>query len=147
MNQDEEEPALMEKLLAAKEQIFICNSVVDEEIARRFLEKKAQFAPAIFAAMRRNFAVLEAWMEKQRALEWVRPSGGVVCFPRFRSSYPVDIERFYRVLNDKYKTFVGPGHWFEMERRYLRIGYGWPKTEELSAGLQAISAAAEEAHR
>jgi len=138
--------ALMEKLLAAKEQIFICNSVVDEEIARRFLEKKAQFAPAIFAAMRRNFAVLEAWMETQSALEWVRPSGGVVCFPRFRSSYPVDIERFYRVLNDQYKTFVGPGHWFEMERRYLRIGYGWPKTEELCAGLQAISAAAEEAY-
>ena len=48
-------------------------------------------------------------------------------------------------LNDKYKTFVGPGHWFEMERRYLRIGYGWPKTEELKAGLAAISLAAAEA--
>lgn len=136
---------LMETLLAAKEQIFICNSVVDEEIALRFLERKAQFSPAIFAAMKRNFAVLDAWMAEQSALEWVRPEGGVVCFPRFRDSYPVDIERFYRVLNIQHKTFVGPGHWFEMERKYMRIGYGWPKYEELVAGLAAIAQAAQEA--
>lgn len=136
---------LMETLLAAKEQIFICNSVVDEEIALRFLERRAQFSPAIFAAMKRNFAVLDAWMAEQRALEWVRPEGGVVCFPRFRDSYPVDIERFYRVLNIQHKTFVGPGHWFEMERKYMRIGYGWPKYEELVAGLAAIAQAAQEA--
>ena len=139
------DPKLMETFLAAKEQIFICNSVVDEEIARRFLERKARFAPAIFSAMQRNFAVVKEWMQKQSDLEWIQPKGGVVCFPRFRDSSSVDIERFYRILNDKYKTFVGPGHWFEMERRYLRIGYGWPKTEELKAGLAAISLAAAEA--
>ncbi len=136
---------LMETLLAAKEQIFICNSVVDEEIALRFLERKAQFSPAIFAAMKRNFATLDAWMTQQSALEWVRPEGGVVGFPRFRDSYPIDIERFYRVLNIQHKTFVGPGHWFEMDRKYMRIGYGWPKYEELVAGLAAITQAAQEA--
>ena len=136
---------LMETLLAAKEQIFICNSVVDEEIALRFLERKAQFSPAIFPAMKRNFATLDAWMTQQSALEWVRPEGGVVGFPRFRDSYPIDIERFYRVLNIQHKTFVGPGHWFEMDRRYMRIGYGWPKTEELVAGLRAVTQAAAEA--
>ncbi len=136
---------LMETLLAAKEQIFICNSVVDEEIALRFLERKAQFSPAIFAAMKRNFEVVDTWMSEQSALEWVRPEGGVVCFPRFRDSYPIDIERFYRVLNTQHKTFVGPGHWFEMDRKYMRIGYGWPKYEELVAGLAAITQAAQEA--
>ena len=136
---------LMETLLAAKEQIFICNSVVDEEIALRFLERKAQFSPAIFATMKRNFATLDAWMTQQSALEWVRPEGGVVGFPRFRDSYPIDIERFYRVLNIQHKTFVGPGHWFEMDRKYMRIGYGWPKYEELVAGLAAITQAAQEA--
>jgi len=136
---------LMETLLAAKEQIFICNSVVDEEIALRFLQQKAQRAPAIFARMKQNFTVLSDWMHTQQDLEWVPPEGGVVCFPRFRSDCPVDVERFYRVLGDKYKTFVGPGHWFEMDRRYMRIGYGWPSTSDLREGLTAISRAAEEA--
>lgn len=138
-------PKLMESLLAAKEQIFICNSVVDEEIALRFLQQRAKRAPAIFASMKQNFTALSDWMQHQHDLEWVKPEGGVVCFPRFRSDCPVDIERFYRILNDKYKTFVGPGHWFEMERRYLRIGYGWPSLQDLREGLSAISLAAKEA--
>jgi DNA-binding transcriptional MocR family regulator len=95
--------------------------------------------------MKRNFEVVDTWMSEQSALEWVRPEGGVVCFPRFRDSYPIDIERFYRVLNTQHKTFVGPGHWFEMDRKYMRIGYGWPKYEELVAGLAAITQAAQEA--
>jgi DNA-binding transcriptional MocR family regulator len=32
-----------------------------------------------------------------------------------------------------------------MERKYMRIGYGWPKYEELVAGLAAIAQAAQEA--
>ncbi len=139
------DPKLMETLLAAKEQIFICNSVVDEEIALRFLQQKTQRAPAIFAAMKQNFTALADWMQSQRDLEWVKPEGGVVCFPRFRADCPVDIDRFYRILNDKYKTFVGPGHWFEMDRRYLRIGYGWPSLHDLREGLAAITLAAKEA--
>lgn len=139
------DPKLMETLLAAKEQIFICNSVVDEEIALRFLQQKAQRAPAIFAAMKQNFTALADWMQSQHDLEWVKPEGGVVCFPRFRADCPVDIDRFYRILNDKYKTFVGPGHWFEMDRRYLRIGYGWPSLHDLREGLAAITLAAKEA--
>ena len=38
--------ALMDRLLAAKEQIFICNSVVDETIALRFLLNRNAFCPA-----------------------------------------------------------------------------------------------------
>ena len=117
----------------------------DEEIALRFLQQRAKRAPAIFASMKQNFTALSDWMQHQHDLEWVKPEGGVVCFPRFRSDCPVDIERFYRILNDKYKTFVGPGHWFEMERRYLRIGYGWPSLQDLREGLSAISLAAKEA--
>lgn len=137
----------MERFLAAKEQIFITNSVVDEEIALRFLLRKADFAPAIFDTMKRNFAVVSDWMAQQDALEWVRPEGGVVCFPRFRADHPVDEDRFYRILNEQHQTYVGPGHWFEMPRRYMRIGYGWPKTADLAHGLAAISKAAAAARR
>ena len=78
-------------------------------------------------------------------MEWVQPSGGVVCFPRIKPESGVDVEAFYRILNDKYNTFVGPGHWFEMDRRFMRVGFGWPAPEELDQGLANLSAAMEEA--
>jgi aspartate/methionine/tyrosine aminotransferase len=98
-------------------QIFICGSVVDEEIAARFLAQKATFLPKIQAHTRTNFEIVHGWMERNPAFEWVEPRGGTVCFPRIKEEIDLDIDRFYRFLNEKYKTFVGPGHWFEMNRR------------------------------
>ncbi len=42
-------------------------------------------------------------------MEWVEPAGGVVCLPRIKASVDVDVHGFYRILNEKYKTFVGRG--------------------------------------
>jgi aspartate/methionine/tyrosine aminotransferase len=137
--------ALRETFLAAKEQILICNSVIDEEIALKFLEKKKERLPEIQKKIQFHFEIIRNWMNSQQYLEWVEPSGGVICFPRIRKDYNVNVDSFYKILNDKYKTFVGPGHWFEMDRRYMRIGYGWPKTDELRRGLQNITRALKEA--
>lgn len=137
--------ALMESFLAAKEQIYICNSVVDEEIAYQFLLRKSEFFPRIKAHVEENYEVLYDWLHRQKDMEYTLPQGGVVCFPRIRKESNIDIEKFYRTLNEKYKTFVGPGHWFEMDDRYMRIGFGWPKKEELKNGLENISKALREA--
>ena len=133
---------LKELFLAAKEQIFICNSVVDEEIAWLFLLKKNRFFPTIREHVERNFTELSSWMNRNPYLEWVKPEGGAVCFPRFKSSIGVNFDSFYSTLNDHYKTFTGPGHWFGMDRRYMRIGYAWPSTQTLEKGLGNIMAAA-----
>jgi DNA-binding transcriptional MocR family regulator len=78
-------------------------------------------------------------------IEWVPPAGGVVCFPRVRADEPFDAGEFYRRLLADYGTYVGPGHWFEADDRHMRIGYGWPTTDELRAGLAGISGALREA--
>jgi aspartate/methionine/tyrosine aminotransferase len=132
---------LMETFLAAKEQIFISNSVVDEEIAYQFLSGKAEHLQRIRAHINTNFAVIKSWMAEQTDFEWVQPQGGVVCFPRIKPESGVDVEKFYKVLNTVYKTYTGPGHWFECERRHMRVGYGWPGVDELARGLRNISAA------
>lgn len=137
---------LQETFLAAKEQIFICNSVVDEEIALHVLEQKDSILPPILEKNRRSFETVKNWMKAQKHLEWVEPAGGVVCFPRIKPAAGLDVDAFYQILNNKYSTFVGPGHWFGMERRYMRIGYGWPPAEELAEGLHHLSLALEEAH-
>jgi aspartate/methionine/tyrosine aminotransferase len=137
--------SLMETFLAAKEQIFICNSVVDEEIADQFLAKKEQLFPKIQSHIRTNFDVVKAWMGKEHHLQWVEPKGGCVGFPKFNPDINIDIDNFYRILNEDYKTYVGPGHWFEMDRRFMRIGYAWPEKQEVSGGLHAISEAIKKA--
>jgi aspartate/methionine/tyrosine aminotransferase len=132
---------LQEKFLAAKEQIVICGSVVDEEIGTQFYRKRDVHLPRIrdeILAMRK---ILKEWFEKQDGLEWVEPEAGVVCFPRIKDTKSVSVEKFHQILNAEFGTFVGPGHWFEMDRRYMRIGYAWPKEAELRAGLEAISKA------
>ena len=139
--------ALLEDFLAAKEQIFICNSVVDETIARQFLEKSHRFLPAIRDRTARNYAHLRTFMAESKWLEWVEPQAAVVAFPRFRPEIDVDTDAFYRLLLSEYRTMVGPGHWFEMDDRHLRIGFGYPKEEEMRQGLASIDEAARRARR
>jgi len=139
--------ALLEDFLAAKEQIFICNSVVDETIARQFLEKKDEFLPRIRERTARNYALLRGFLAEKRWLEWVEPQAAVVAFPRFRAEIDVDVEAFYRLLLAEYRTMVGPGHWFEMDDRYMRIGFGWPDEAAMRQGLGSIDEAARRTQR
>jgi aspartate/methionine/tyrosine aminotransferase len=140
---------LSELFLAAKEQIQICGSALDEEIAFQFLQRKNQFLPTILTNLDRRFAILKNWMKAQNHLEWIEPQGGCVAFPRFRSEVleRLDLDSFYRLLNSEFSTHVGPGHWFEQPRSYMRLGYGWPTDEALKEGLDNITRAARGALR
>jgi aspartate/methionine/tyrosine aminotransferase len=135
---------LMETFLAAKEQIFITNSVVDEEIAYRYLLNKERLFASVRETIGKNFAILKNFMQYQNLLEWVEPKGGCVCFPRIKKDISMDTNRFYDVLLNKYSTYVGPGHWFEEDTRHMRIGYSWDKTEKLQKGLLNVLKAIEE---
>jgi len=95
------DPLLQEVFLAAKEQIHICNSIVDEEIAYQALLQKETYFPKIKEEMMANFALLKTWIQTHKYLEWVEPSGGVVCFPRFKKKVNIDIEAFYKTLLGK----------------------------------------------
>jgi aspartate/methionine/tyrosine aminotransferase len=126
---------LMHGFLAAKEQISLCCSVVDEEIACHLLQHKDKFIILNHAHIRANFSYLKEWFAVQPYLEWVEPQAGVVCFPRLKKGYSIDMEKLYEKLYEEYATIVGPGHWFEQDKTYMRIGFGYPTPEELQAGL------------
>jgi aspartate/methionine/tyrosine aminotransferase len=127
--------------LGAKEQIVLCGSVVDEEIALHALRKRKALLQQIRQQNQLNFAMVSEWMEHQPELEWVKPAGGVVCFPRIRAEASVDVSAFYRILMDEYSTCVGPGHWFEQSDRHFRLGFGWEPQAKLSQGLKNITVA------
>ena len=73
---------LMETFLGAKEQIGICGSVVDEEIAYQALKQRDSWLPLIHGRIADALTITQEWMAGEELLEWVEPKGGVVCFPR-----------------------------------------------------------------
>jgi aspartate/methionine/tyrosine aminotransferase len=140
---------LRETFLAAKEQIFICNSIVDEEIAYQALLQRDALLAKIRPKIAAGFEIARKFFRESQALEWIEPSGGVVGFARLHAEAAArtDIDRFYQILLERHGTMVGPGHWFEQPRHYMRIGYGWPALAELERGLAAIEQSVAEARR
>jgi aspartate/methionine/tyrosine aminotransferase len=135
------DPKLQEIFLAAKEQISICGSVINEWVGERILEQRADFLGPTLTEWRRRLDRIADWIGAEDGLEWVRPAGGVVCFPRMKADPSGGTDAFYRRLLQDHGTYVGPGHWFEMPDRYFRLGFGWPSADELEGGLAGISAA------
>lgn len=130
---------LMERFLAAKEQIHICGSPLDEEVAFRYMQQRERHFQRITCDIREKFGIVKTWMQGQDDLEWIEPEGGCVCFPRIKRPEQTDIGRFYKVLLEKYGTYTGAGHWFEMPQHYMRIGFGWPVADRLEEGLKGIA--------
>jgi aspartate/methionine/tyrosine aminotransferase len=132
---------LYERFLAAKEQIGICGSVVDEAIARKALEDRDTFLAKLLPEMAARRGLVQAWIDSEPLVDWVRPEGGVVGFPRLNVGSGFDLDRFYKILLERHGAYVGPGHWFDMPKSYFRLGFGWPSEDELKGGLSALSAA------
>lgn len=133
--------ALQKTFLAAKEQISISGSVINEWIATQVLSRREQILADTTGEMRVRLQMVETWIDGEELLDWVKPSGGVVCFPRIKKEPKGGLPAFYDRLLKNYATYVGPGHWFELPDNFFRLGYGWPTREELEGGMKAISAA------
>jgi aspartate/methionine/tyrosine aminotransferase len=134
---------LAEIFLAAKEQIVITGPIIEEEIAYQVYKKRDVLLKQINQERDAALQVVKNWIANEPLMEWVEPSGGVVCFPRIKATAGIDTEGFHKRINEL-GAFVGPGHWFEQESRYMRIGYAWPTLQELETGLEKISQALRE---
>jgi len=135
---------LRQTLLAAKEQIVITGSIVDETIGYEAVRQRDAFLAPIRQRSAQALDMTRAWMAAQDVFEWHEPRGGVVGFVRVRPGIDLDMDTFYARLFDGFATIVGPGHWFEQSDRFFRLGFGWPTLDRLEEGLAALSAVAAE---
>ena len=88
--------ALTERFLAAREQILIAGSLLDETMAARVLARRDAVLPGILDAVRRRRAIVADWFAAQEHFEWHPPEAGVVCFPRLRPERGADPDRLLR---------------------------------------------------
>jgi aspartate/methionine/tyrosine aminotransferase len=133
------DPGLKETLLAGKEQILLAGATIDEELAARVLEARPRLLPVIREKVERHLEIVRDWMAGQDTFEWIEPRAGVV---GFRSKLDLSVDKFYEALLRDHGTYVGPGHWFDQDRRSFRLGFAWPETDELERGLAGLLAAA-----
>ncbi len=134
---------LLDATLAIREQVSITNNTIGEEIAVRVLERKDEFLARAREHVKRNFAIVEQWMADQDIFEWVKPEAGVVSLPRIRADVDIDPEKLWRLLAEKFKTFIIPGRCFEMDNRHFRLGFGG-NPDEIRTGLANLLAAVAE---
>ena len=121
-----QDAALRQTLLAAKEQIVITGSVVDETIGYEAVRRRDEvLAPirARSAAALAADAAMDGRTGHLRVARATRRGGGL---PPGPTGHRAGHGRFYARLFEGYGTIVGPGHWFEQSDRSFRLGFGWP---------------------
>lgn len=110
-----------------------------ERIAVMAFDHLQQFLARTRTLLRRNWALLDAFLDSRSDIECFRPLAGTAIFPRLRRG---DADAFVQLLRDKYETSVVPGRFFEAPQHF-RIGIGG-ETATLSAGLERLSDALDE---
>lgn len=130
---------LMQYFLAAKEQMSIHGSILDETVAYHTLLQRDEWLAEALPTIREGKEVVRQWIESEPRVEWIEPDGGTTCFARIDPGLTIDYDAFYKQLLAKYGAYVGPGHWFGYPKNYMRIGFAWNDMEKLHSGLKGIS--------
>ncbi len=136
------QPRLQEAFLAAKEQISISGSVIDEMIAESILARRDALLSTTVADMRKRRDYVADWVTRnERWVEWVRPQAGVMCLIKLKlenlpGGQPLS---FCETLLKNTGVYVGRGGWFDLDDCFFRLGYGWPTWEHLTTGLKLLA--------
>ena len=128
-------PRVAEEIRRARDLVDGSGSVLIDRasvVAFQHLPELAERSRAILAP---HLALVESFMARQPALEWVKPSGGTVAFPRLRSGEPAD-PLAARLLRE-FDTAVVPGRFFDAPAHF-RVAFGI-RRDALERGLDAIS--------
>ena len=108
---------------------------MDEILAALALEHRKALLDRNLPVVRRGAAVLDAWVQQESRVRYVKPQAGTTAFLHF--GYALNAEDFCKELLKKYGVLLVPGSCFGMEHWY-RLGYAYsPKV--LEEGLQKIS--------
>ena len=107
---------------------YIASKIIsDDALYNRF----ADIAEEIIAI---NLPIVEEFIESRRELKWVKPDGGIVCFPYLENSEMVD--NLYNILYRELDTLIMPGKFFSAPPAF-RLGFGIP-SDILRKGLKNL---------
>jgi aspartate/methionine/tyrosine aminotransferase len=108
--------SLIERARKLKYWTTIDNSVYAEMVASKVLEEGDSFVDRAHRFYAENVRIVEDWISSRDDLEWVKPDGGLVCFPKFK--IPLGSIELARRLVVEHSVAIGPGTYFNMEGHF-----------------------------
>ncbi|OLF15167.1 pyridoxal phosphate-dependent aminotransferase [Actinophytocola xanthii] len=135
------DPALRERLRAAKFNTSVCCSGMAEALAVEVLDRAEEVLADRSALLTSTVDVLTRWArEHADVLEFLPPDGGAMCCLRLRADRVDDgaVPAFYEALAAR-EVRVAPGAWFAEPDRVFRVGFGHLPEESFRVALDRVS--------
>jgi len=130
-------PEIAERIRRVRDLVDGVGVFPSEMLALIAFENLSSLRERARAILDPNFRLLDDFIGARPELEWVRPGGGSVGFPRVRGIE--DLTPFVEALRERYDTGVVPGYFFEAPGHF-RVALGG-KREVLVAGLERLGEA------
>ncbi len=132
-------PEVIERIRRVRDAVDAVGAYPAEVASARAFAMIDRLAARARAVIEPNLGRLCEFMDSRRDLEWVRPDGGTIAFPRLAGAS--DADSFVERLSRDHETAVVPGRFFGAPPHF-RIAFGvLPDTFE--RGLEAITRALE----
>jgi aspartate/methionine/tyrosine aminotransferase len=128
------EPSVIERIRRARDAVDAVGAYPAEVASTRAFGMIDRLEARARAILEPNLERVAKFIESRSELEWVRPDGGTVAFPRFADGRETD--SFAERLLPDHETAVVPGRFFGAPSHF-RIAYGVTQ-ETLERGLESI---------
>ena len=131
-------PELRRDLLSHRDYDLISCGMFDEAVGAFALAHADKILARSRRIVRQNLAALEAWVDAEEHLSFVKPEAGTTALVYY--DYDLDSYEFCTRMIQTTGALVTPGDAFE-EPKSMRIGYAYSdNVDDLKEGLAAISA-------
>ncbi|MDP2578396.1 aminotransferase [Shimia thalassica] len=128
-------PEVTAQVLVHRDYDTISVGMINDHFASIALEAKDKLLARSQRITRGNLALLEAWIETESRVSWIKPRSGTTAM--LKLDVPVTARAFCVGLLEETGVMLTPGDVFDMEG-YVRIGYA-NNPEILKAGLEKMS--------
>ncbi|WP_455391716.1 aminotransferase class I/II-fold pyridoxal phosphate-dependent enzyme [[Eubacterium] cellulosolvens] len=129
---------IAEQCLLAKWQASVAAPYFSELLTAAALDKaRDKLIQRCKSIAAQNFPIVNDWLaENENYIEWVPPTGGILCYPKYKCSNKIDSVTLCRQLFIEKGVLVSPGEYFGTEGHF-RMSFMNPQ-DELREGLAAI---------
>lgn len=136
------EPAAAESMRRVRDVMDGVGSFPSDRLAWLAFSRLDRLEARARSILEPNLRILTEFIESRAGLEWVRPRGGNVAFPRLSSLQ--DTRPLAEQLERAYDTAIVPGDFFEAPAHF-RVAFSCA-TETLFGGLERLGKALDELH-
>lgn len=138
-------PAIMDKLVMAKQPADLCTSSFSQAIMFEYLSRgllKPHIAKTVEYYRKKQKTMLEAldrYMPKDEGIDWTHPEGGLflwMCLPEHMDAdalFPKAVEKKVAYVMGSAFHFDGSG------KNSLRLNFSYPSEEEIDEGIKRLA--------